>query len=172
MYFTRGYKKLGNRYFIHPSSFIYPCKILIHPVKKHCCGLLFKSFCIWFSVLNRFWGFTATLQRYFEFHKGLKVIRCCLGSHGNSDEAHPQVGANLTQPFVIKLKLHSCLHSFQECLSWQRKSRIYDWNKTSVINHILAFIPISGIWQLRHSQYRLQKLSHSKYIQLKFQKSR
>ena len=39
----------------------------------------------------------------------------------------------------------------------------------SLIKYILTIV--SCIWQLHHSQYRLQKLSHSKYIQLKFQKS-
>ena len=42
----------------------------------------------------------------------------------------------------------------------------------SVIRYILTFIPVSCIWQLHHSQYRLQKLSRSKYIQLEFRKSR
>jgi len=41
-------------------------------------------------------------------------------------EAHPHLVASLVQPFVIKFKLHS----FQECFSWQTKSRIYDWNNS------------------------------------------
>jgi len=32
-----------------------------------------------------------------------------------------------------------------------------------VIKYILTLIPVSCIWKLHHSQYRLQKLSHSKY---------
>jgi len=35
----------------------------------------------------------------------------------------------------------------------------------SLIKYILTIV--SCVWQLHHSQYRLQKLSHSKYIQLK-----
>ena len=62
------------------------------------------------------------VAREFEFRKNLKVIRCCLGSPSKSCDAHPHVLASLTQPFVIKFKLHS----FQECFSWQTKSRIYD----------------------------------------------
>ena len=65
-----------------------------------------------------------------QFHKGLKVIKCCLCSPGKSGEAHPHLVAGLTQPFVIKFNLHSCLHSFQECFSSQTKSRIYDWNNS------------------------------------------
>jgi len=41
-----------------------------------------------------------------------------------------------------------------------------------MIKYILTFIQGSCIWQLHHSQYCLQKLSHSKYIQVDFQKSR
>jgi len=72
--------------------------------------------------LLEFHSQSLTSQGKFEFHKDLKVIRCCLGSPSNSGEAHPEVVASLTQPFVIKLKLHS----FQECFSWQTKSRICD----------------------------------------------
>jgi len=49
-----------------------------------------------------------TLQGKFEMHKSLKVIRCGLGSPGKSGEAHPHLVASLAQPFVIKLRLHSC----------------------------------------------------------------
>jgi len=71
-----------------------------------------------------------TLQGKFEFHKGLKVIKCCLGSPGKSGEFHQHLLASLAQLIVIKFKLHSCLHSFQEYFSWQTKSRIYDWNNS------------------------------------------
>jgi len=33
-----------------------------------------------------------------------------------------------------------------------------------MIKHILTFTLVSCIWQRHHSQYHLQKLSHSKYI--------
>jgi len=50
---------------------------------------------------------------------------------------------------------------------WRRL--VYTIEKiTSVIKYILTIIPVSCIWQLHHSQYRLHKLSHSKYIQPKF----
>jgi len=68
------------------------------------------------------------LQGKFEFHKNLKVIRCCLGSPGKSGEAHPHPGPRLAQPFVIKLKLHSCCIPF-ECFGLQKKSCIYDLKK-------------------------------------------
>jgi len=55
-----------------------------------------------------------TLQWKFEFHKCIKVIRCCSGSPGKSGEVHQHLVASLAQLFVIKFKLHSCLHSFQE----------------------------------------------------------
>jgi len=61
---------------------------------------------------------------------GLKVIRCCVGSPGKSGETHPQLVASLAQIFVLKLKLNSYLHSFQEYFSWQTKSRIYDGNNS------------------------------------------
>ena len=38
-----------------------------------------------------------TLQGKFEFHKGVKVIRCCLGSPGKSGESHPHLLASLAQ---------------------------------------------------------------------------
>jgi len=53
---------------------------------------------------------SSNVVREFEFPKDLKVIRCCLGSPSKSGDAHPHVLARLTQPFVIKFKLHS----FQE----------------------------------------------------------
>jgi len=49
-----------------------------------------------------------TLQGKLEIHKSLKVIRCYLGSPSKSGWAHPHLMAGLDQPFVIKLKLHSC----------------------------------------------------------------
>jgi len=58
-----------------------------------------------------------TMQEKFEFHQVIKVIRCCFGNPGKSGEAHQPLVVSLAQPFVIKLKLHSCLHSFQECFS-------------------------------------------------------
>jgi len=42
------------------------------------------------------------LQGKLEFHKGLKFIRCCLSSPGESDEANPHLVASLTQQFVTK----------------------------------------------------------------------
>jgi len=33
----------------------------------------------------------------------------------------------------------------------------------SAVKYTRTLIPVSCIWQLNHSQYRLQKLSHSKY---------
>ena len=52
----------------------------------------------------------------------------------------PRLMANLAQPFVIKLILHSCCipFKFQECFSWQTKSHIYDWN-----NSIMQWLNIS-----------------------------
>jgi len=47
-----------------------------------------------------------------------------LGSPGKSGEALPHLVASLAQSFVMKFKLHCCLHSFQECFSWQTKSRV------------------------------------------------
>jgi len=70
------------------------------------------------------------LQGKCEFHKGLKVIGCCLGSFGKTGKAHPHLDASLAHLFVVKFKLHSCLHSFQEYFSWQTKSRNYDWNNS------------------------------------------
>jgi len=92
------------------------------------CRLLFKNFCILCSVLTLL-GFLSqalTLQGKFEFHKCLNVTMCCLDIPGERGEAHPHLVPSLAQPFAIKLKLHSCLHSFRECFSWQMKSRIYD----------------------------------------------
>jgi len=89
------------------------------------------AFCV--QCLNHCWGFhnqALLLQGQFEFHKGLKVIRCCFGSPGKSGEAHQHLVVSLGQSFVVKFKLHSCLHSFQECFSWQTKFRINDWNNS------------------------------------------
>jgi len=44
------------------------------------------------------------LQGKFEFHKGLKVSRCCVGSPRKSGEAHPHLVVGLAQIFVIKFK--------------------------------------------------------------------
>jgi len=113
-----------------------------------------------------------TLQGKFEFHKSLKVIRCCLGSPGKSGEAHLHLVASLAQPFAIKLKLYSCCIPFKS-VSVGKQSLVYTIETiASVIKHILTFIPVSCIWQLHHLEYRLQKLSHNKYIHLKFQKCR
>ena len=71
-----------------------------------------------------------TVQGKFDFHKGLKVIRRFLGIAGESGEAHTHLVPSLSQPFVRKFSLHFCLHSFQECFTWQTKSCIYDWNNS------------------------------------------
>jgi len=111
-----------------------------------------------------------TLQRKFEFSNGLKVIRCCLGSLGKSGEAHPHLVASLAQPFVIKLRLQSCCIPFKGVSVGRRSLASTIETIVPYIKYILTFVPVSCIWQLHHSQYRLQKLSHRKYIQLKFKK--
>jgi len=61
------------------------------------CRLLFKNFCILCSVLPLLGihSQALTLQGKFEFHKGLKVIRCCLGVPGKSGKAHQHLVASL-----------------------------------------------------------------------------
>jgi len=83
------------------------------------------------------------LQGKFEFHKGVKVIRCCLGSPGKRGEYHPHVAVSLTQPLVVKSKLHSCLHSFRKCFTWQTNLVSTIETTPIVIKHILTFIPVS-----------------------------
>ena len=98
------------------------------------------------------------------------LVTALLGSPGKSGVAHPHLVASLTQQFVIKFKLHSCLHSFPfKSVGAGKRSLVSTIEtKTSVIKYILTFISVSCIWQLHHSQYRLKKSSPSKYIQLKF----
>jgi len=53
-----------------------------------------------------------------------------MASHGKSGEADPHLVASPAQILVIKFKLHSSLHYFQEYFSWQTKSLIYDGNNS------------------------------------------
>ena len=100
-------------------------------------------------------------------------MRCCFGSPGKSAETQPHLVASLAQPFLIKLKLHSCCLSFLKCFSWQTRSVVSTIETiATMIKYILTFIPVFCIWQFHHSQCYLQKLSYSKYIQLRFRKSR
>jgi len=60
-----------------------------------------------------------TLQGKFEFHKSLKLIRCCL-------VASPQTCGEPGPAIRNKVKVSFLLDSFQGCFSWQTKPRIYD----------------------------------------------
>jgi len=103
------------------------------------------------------------LQGKFEFHKGLKVIRCYVGSPGKSGEAHPHLVASLAQIFVINSSCIPACIPFKS-ISVCRRSLVSTMETiASVIKYILTIIPASCIWQLHDSQYRLQKWSHSKF---------
>jgi len=85
-------------------------------------------------------------QGKFEFHKGLEVIRCCLGKLGKSVEAYPHMVVSLDQPFVINFKLHSCLYIPFMSVSVGRQNLVYTIETIeSVIKYTLTFIPISCI---------------------------
>jgi len=85
------------------------------------------------------------LQRKFDFHKGFKIFRCCLGSPGKSGEAHPYLVASLAKPLVIKFKVDSCLH-FLKRISIGRRSLVSATEIiASVIKYILTFLPVSSI---------------------------
>jgi len=85
----------------------------------YCIGYHLRHFKFYFSA-QPFPGFLSlvlNLQEKFEFHNGLKVIWCCLCTPGKSGEAHPHLVASLAQPFLIKFKLHCCLHFFKKYFS-------------------------------------------------------
>ena len=66
-----------------------------------------KRTCAWNVAGAQPGGQALTSQGKLGFHKGLKVIRCCLCSPGKSHENHPHLVANLlAQPFIIEL---SCI---------------------------------------------------------------
>ena len=111
------------------------------------CRLLFKNFCILYSLLNRCWGFTAKLplQGKFEFHKSLEVIRCCLGIPGKSGEAHQHLLASLVQLFIIKLSCNPACINFKSFSVGRRSIVSTIGTIVSVNKYTLTFIPVSCI---------------------------
>ena len=106
-----------------------------------------------------FYNKALTLLLKFEFHQSLEVTGCCLGSPGKSGEK-----------FVLKVKLHSCLHSIQECFSWQTKSSIHDSN--NIINEWIYSNIYTSLLHLTTSPPAITsaETSDTKCIKLDFQK--
>jgi len=103
---------------------------------------------------------SSNVARKIEFHKGVKVIRCCLDTPNKCGETHPHLLASMAQPFIIKFKLQSCIHSFHECFSWQTKSRIRDW-KNDISVH---YNDISALIKYVLSTMGVSKESISKFL--------